>query len=723
MLSVPRSDDVLDGLPPNVRAELEGLLTRLSGEQRAALAQLQGRPARANALLHVLAGGKSDEAFFALATGANIDLLVAARRHAGENDLAELVPVAQKLARAAAARWLHAQATRVESAGTETATLCDQIDRVALTLGRLEIQLLAQQLAAEHDRSPRRLLAVARAAARTLQVQLARAALNRARDDSPNPSADLAESFSAASRLVRAAQQVAELRGTPLDAARRLSLARAMLTLSRARDARTVLVPVRSQARSHLGLASALALAISGDGACPGLPPPTSHALLCATAWTLDSAHVEATALLEQAWESGQSRDREGAEVYLGLTRVVPWLHHTALRSQDTQPASGEYDARIGSLRDAAREATSVSAAFDGLVLFVDALAAGAQGTVNRTAGERMRLDDQARQQLVQRAYELAGRTPHDQYTQAGVLAVSALVMQEQDVLKLIEQLPELQLAQHHRLARATLRLWAAIGRQRHAVAERARAELAALLPELENQVLERSELILMMAEADAAITQQPNAYRILLQVATRLTTDDVPPSLRLRAGIDRAGALSRQGRTNQAVQSLERVVATISPPPGDSAGQDLLTLAQDYLLVLRGRSAPRVKRAAYADKLARANASEATQSATASIRLWRRIWQMEFARQAKVQQCGESKACIAQATQRARLTAAQIDQRVGREVGLILRGGVLSAGTVGATFNFSLGSGLQPIVRVQPRLLAVEFPRSELVRSEQDGG
>ena len=183
------------------------------------------------------------------------------------------------------------------------------------------------------------------------------------------------------------------------------------------------------------------------------------------------------------------------------------------------------------------------------------------------------------------------------------------------------------------------------------------------------------------------------------------------------------AGALSRQGRTNQAVQSLERVVATISPPPGDSAGQDLLTLAQDYLLVLRGRSAPRVKRAAYADKLARANASEATQSATASIRLWRRIWQMEFARQAKVQQCGESKACIAQATQRARLTAAQIDQRVGREVGLILRGGVLSAGTVGATFNFSLGSGLQPIVRVQPRLLAVEFPRSELVRSEQDGG
>ena len=168
---------------------------------------------------------------------------------------------------------------------------------------------------------------------------------------------------------------------------------------------------------------------------------------------------------------------------------------------------------------------------------------------------------------------------------------------------------------------------------------------------------------------------------------------------------------MARTGRSEAAAQLLQRVVSDVSPPAGASTERDLLVVAKSYLFIIRARTTKGEERAEYLEKLAKVGQDASGVSVPASVELWRQMWQKEFAYHLRVEQCGPLKACVAQAKRRRAFTDEEIDARVGAESGLIMRSGVLSAGTVQATFNFSGESGLQAVVSVQPRLLAVEFP------------
>ena len=155
-------------------------------------------------------------------------------------------------------------------------------------------------------------------------------------------------------------------------------------------------------------------------------------------------------------------------------------------------------------------------------------------------------------------------------------------------------------------------------------------------------------------------------------------------------------------------------VVAYLLEAGADPRGPDRTTplhlVAKSFLFIIRARLSQGEERAEYVDKLAEAGA-EAGAGVPASIELWRQMWQKQLAYQARVVQCGPLKACVAQAAKQRTLSDREIDERVGAQSGLIMRSGILSAGTVQATFNFSGESGLEPVVSVEPRLLAVEFP------------
>jgi hypothetical protein len=581
---------------------------------------------------------------------------------------------------------------------------------VALALDRTDLALLARQAAADLEPSRGRLLAVAAMAARRLDVDEARRALRAAQTVAASGATQANPSVSVehATALVAAAERVAQApersTGPVL-----LALARDLLELGRYEQARKVLGPAMGQARSHLGLAGALALADLDGDTCPGIRSATGNPLLCALAWERSDTARRALALVTDAWAAGQGRDARGVETYLGLAHVVPWIYGTVRQSAGSSSAPEAFGLRLQALQSAAGAAVEVSGEFEGLALFMDTLTAGFDAATQQQPGQRVRLPAKVADELIGRARGLAAKSADNRFTQAAVLELASFLMQERDVLPLLELLPD-ELPAELRQTRALLRLWCAIARQRSALAEAGRAELFQTLPDESEQPLERARLILTMAEADVAIARQPSGYQVLGRIAEKLTTPDVPPVLRLRAAIDQAGGVGRTNR-ERASELLEQILGDTPPAPPGSAHADLTLVAKTYLFVMRAQMSVGEEREEYEQKLAEVGQEMRAQKATASLLLWHELWQKELNAETRARKCGGRAACLRRVERQRSLSAEEIDRRVGAESGLITRAGVLSAGTVMATFNFSGKSGLRPMVVLEPRLLAVEFP------------
>jgi len=704
--AIPRGDSPLSALGGPVRRELEAFVGKLSEAERAALAKADGPFARERPLLHWAAGGTSDEATYRLATGPRLAQdLTTMRAASGRRDVADLLPALQKVTRVAAARWLHDHAVDLAEPDEVTLALLDRIDGVAESMERWDLVQLARELASRKDAdSADRFAALARARARQLDADGSRNALSRAQSIGAGNEKQAAR-IERASTAVAAAASVAQL-ARASDTASRLSLARAYLDLGRAEDAAQSLAPDRSAATGNLALAAALAEADLGGTLCPGLPSGVGNTLFCATAWTRDPHVASSVKTLEAAWKSGAGRDDRAVESYLAVVHIAPWMYGAATGGDgnSAEALQQKFLERLESMRKAAEEAAAQSPHFRGAVLFADTIGVGFRAATSKGA----RLDSKDRKDLQNRAAALAEQRPNDALAQAGVLAVAALSFRDDDVEPLLAKLPA-KVASANFLACQVMRLWVAASKQKADLARSASGEIAALLPELASDELERARLVLLLAESSVALEGNERSHQVLEQVSKPLTGEEVPLELRLRAAIDYAGMRSRAGEPNQGADLLERVVTNASVTQSDEKSLGLI--AGSYLYVLRARAASKpAERADYRDKLAAMEHEPIGQNMPDATRLWRALWLKQLDFLVDADRCQKRRPCLEKARRKLGDPGAVPDVFAGTEVAKLVRRGVLPGGSLSLTFAFG-NSGLEALVTVTPALLAVESP------------
>jgi hypothetical protein len=690
---------LLDGLSKAARADLDQLLEALSEDERKQLAAASGPWPKLRPLLHLAAGGSSADALYELASSGRAgDELVMARQQAGGTSFGDLVASAGAVVERAARRWL-----RDRAAETATPSVCDQIDRAAAVLDRVALRRRARELAAELEPTSARHAAVATAAAWELDLEAARRAMASARSaasqDSDRMRLSAVENALAAAALSQAA------RGKTLRSTEALAAARANLRLGRRADAKRLIAPHARLEPSHLGVASVRMMAETPNIICPGLPTGAASPRLCALSWSEDRRVRDGLMRIERAWSSGGGRDEEAIGSYLGLAHFVPWVYGTYLAGSGLAGGSAAFSERIERVRGPLRAAVGVSSAFEGIVLFVDTLAALFEAGARRKPGERVHLSEKVQNELMQRAGQLAKTLPDHRYSQAGILAVATAMTQERDVAPIIALLPP-RVDHSYAVPREVLRLWTAVASRDLQRLEQASGALAQLLSATPS-ALDSARLVLLMAEARAAALGTQHEHDVLAKIGAQLMSEDLPTELRLRSALDRAGALARSGNQTQAEATLERVLTNLSVTPGSSEA-DLSSTARAYLLVLRARVARGDQRSEFRRKLAELDAG--IPGLPASLLAWRDLWLDEIDRLEAGEKCGATKACRARAA-KSRLDERALVTRVGPISAQVMRAGVLAAGSMHLSFAFSVEDGLSPIVVFEPRLLAVELP------------
>jgi hypothetical protein len=703
LLELENTPDVAGGLGPALQKLANQLVASLSADQRKQLAGEAG--AQARPLLHLLAGGSSPNALVALgSTRAGSDEVLALRP--SRRPQADMIAAVAEVSRRAARQFLRARAVDLGGSAPVDRGLILAIDQTARTLGRNDLRRLARSLLTEVDPKPDHFLYLASAAAWELDVEGAVAALARAgtsgeieeRANSVRRSIDHA-------RLARAAEKTAPAPDALAKTARALSF------LGRHARAKKLLAPYRAHAEKDLELAAAMATAEVEASVCPGIPDGIGNELMCAAAWTHDPRPKRAIALLEMAWKSGGGRTEVGVETYLGLAHVIPWTFATITQEAGdaTELAKG-FRERLAVLSTGSKEAAKVAPRFRGVVLFVDVLSSAFEASVNKKPGARTALDTKLQRELIERAEALIQEQPKERLAQAALLAVAASLAQERDILALVEKLPD-EVDRRNRLAREVLRIWYAVGRKQPELAKDAINNIAGLMPETDAQALERARLVLLVAEASAAISGEASDQQVLERVTRNLIGPGVPNELRLRAALDRAGALSRLGKASDAAEMLSQVLLNTPPQQPGSTEADLLLVCKTYLLAIRGRASAGAERKEYAERLEEMRELPELRGAPASVRLFHTMWQREIAALQIAETCKAGTICAARADAKRKVTRKEVDDSIGVQSGNLLRAGVLPAGTLSLSFNYSGSEGLEPVVRLDPRLISAEIP------------
>jgi hypothetical protein len=371
---------------------------------------------------------------------------------------------------------------------------------------------------------------------------------------------------------------------------------------------------------------------------------------------------------------------------------VVPWIFSLLGSEGRANDAGARFASRLGSLASSLAEAAREFPSFQGLLLFVDTLNAGFQAATARAPEERVTLPPAIADRLWQRASELGSRDGSRPTSQAAVLGVAAMLMQDRDPSALVERIPQPVAPQYAR-THALLRLWSAVAHHRPDSAETARAELVGNLPPEGD--LGRSQTVLLLAETDALLRGRTADYAVLGRVSGQLLGDGVPGGLRLEAAIDHAGSQARKAEHGAAVAALTRALAGAAEAKTDG---DLVAVARAYLALLRARSAhgpDRAERLAEFEQAARPGPG----SLPAGARLWHDLWRTELGRERPGGRL------------RAAPSEAERIRRVGAEAARVLAAGALPLGAVEGNLSYSLERGLWPVLNIEMRLLAVEIP------------
>ena len=697
--AIPRPLPVLAALPDGARQRLQARLAGLDAERKLSIHADDSPLVETLPLLHLASGGNSPRALYALATSPAGDqelaglLSVEGGAQASSPDVLR-VAVVRDLARRAAFDFLRDRAADVAQTGKGTALVSRLVARVALTVGRRDLTLLARELLATSEPNSDNRLEFAAELARSGLVTEATRIVN----DSKHP---LREGAAASIEPLLA---VARLATTPPGAALepRLKAARAWLRLGRPDEARALLEPQRDLANTRLDVASALAEATIDNPSCPELPPDVGSAPLCAVAFRASEQVKVARAWLASAWQSGAGRDDEAVEVYAALAHVIPWVHETA-----TELTLGTLDAEQGTARVAALSQTIAEIAkstprLSGLVLFLETVPRGRA----RASGS---LSDADAKALTARALSLAS-SDDSRFAQAGVLAVAAALAHQQDIGPLLDALPAQTTAPSLGVARTALEVWAAASSGSPERMAAARAELAAIMAHGLGSSLERSRLVLSVTEADALLDSSERAYQLLSRVSGQLLNDNIPPELAFRAVLDASGALAHGQRFEQADRLLQGAANAQLPPDLENA-RDLLQLIRGYHALLAAHGAPLTQVNDLRADLARLGA-DAHSDAT---RVWFELWKRELEAAQRDVECGKRKLPrCPEAEALRRKTYLGFDAQLGAPGNAVLLRGALPSGSFEAGFRFSVESGLEALVSFDPNFLAIGLPKRD---------
>lgn len=551
---IERPPPVLDVLSRSVHTLLEARLAALTPEQRE---QLAGPELGASMpLLHLKSGGSSGQALFTLATSpAAVDEVPAAFELFGQvsdEDRLRLVKQAHDLAQRAALHFLRDRVLDVSSARAQALpSLLAAIERAAVAAERPDVARLALETWAASGASADVMTRLGAACAFDRDEACLKQALLAVPEDSAG--------YARLDELQKALASRDD--GDPV------VKAWSLLQLGRYADARVALAPVEAQAKTNLRVAAALAVVVADGTACPGLQPGVGTPWLCADAVRARPGLAAALADLEAAWKSGGGRDAASIEAYIGLAHVVPWITELSI-AEDVASLERNFGQRYEALSRVLAELPSEKP----LSVFCSALAAGVGVGLHAPHGERLRIDAGRRQELWFAALGVEAAAPR--------LAVGSLLAAEQSVLPILpESAPGSLLA-----PRAGLLAWEAASSGEPAVFESAKSALAEQLSAAPKGGSESAAALLLLAELDAVVAPGERSHRALVQVASQLIGEPLPPELALRAVLDAAGALERLGRTADALGVLAKA-AEIDSLPGPAG--DLLTLIRAEKLVL----------------------------------------------------------------------------------------------------------------------------------------
>ncbi len=703
--SIPRPEPVLDALPLAAQKRLQTRLAGLDAERKLSVHADDSALVETLPLLHLVSGGASPRALYALATTstgseevAGLGLETELPGPVAKEDVR--VSVVRELARRAALNFLRDRAADVAAPGKGTALVCRLVARASVAVGRRDIALLAHELLLEAEPSTDTRLEFARELAKDGQAERASQVLGEAAADKRNPASPGARA--AIQQLIEGARTANAPAAPAADVSARLGRARAWLRLGRVSAAHQVLASDAEAAKGRLDLAATLAETMVESPSCPDLPLEVGNADICALAFGSNQQLVAARTLLEQAWSSGVGRDDASIEVYVALELVLPWLHRTTRELLHGTLNPTESAAGVGELRAKIAEMSGAAPWLAGLSLFLETVRSGAA-----PGASALRTDAEA-QGLAKRALTLAA-TDSSRFAQAGVLAVAATLSHQQDVSALIDSLPLEQMTPALRVPRVALEAWVAATSEARPRMEAARAELAAIMASSQGTSLERARLVLTVSEADALFDSSQRAYQLLSRVSGQLLSDNIPPDLALRAVLDAAGALSHGERFDQA-QKILSGAAGAELPPNLQRAADLLLLIRGYKLVLTMRGAtPDALPAARKDLAALAAGVKGEAAA-----VWFELWLRELDALQHDTACAKKKQRppCKDAEALRRDARVGLDARLGAEASFVLLRGALASGSFDAGFRFSVEYGLEPLVSFDPSFLAIGLPR-----------
>ena len=702
--AIPRPEPVLSALPLAAQQRLKERLAGLDAERRLAVHSEDSPLLESLPLLHLMSGGSSPRALYALTTTSAgteelAGLLGVEPSIAGASPDAARVALVGELTQRAALDFLRDRAVDVAQPSKGSALACRLVARAALSIGRSDLVLLARELLLSVEPNSENRLEFARELARAGEVSRAEQAFAEAQAEKRHPASP--GSLADARRLIDASRAANSKPAGPPSTASNLARARAWLYLGRVAEARALLEGEAASARARLDVAAATAEAWIGIPACPGLPLDVGTPQLCAAAFRESERVLAARALLAAAWQSGLGRDDEAVEVYTALEYVIPWMQETATDISRGALSAEESTARVATLHAKLAEIAGVAPRMAGLALFLQTVHSGPS---QRVAGLRSKEDAAA---LSARALVLAS-TDSSRFAQAGVLAVAAALSHQSDISLLLDLWPPEETDPSLRVARAALEVWVAVSLSNRERMSNARGELAAIMSEGQGSSIERARLVLTVSEADALLDPTERSYQLLSRVSGQLLNENIPPDLALRAVLDASGALAHGGRLEQADKILNGAVHADLPPDLERAG-DLLQLIRGYQLVLAAHGAPATSLPRIQGEL-KALAVEPRAPATT---VWFELWARELDALAHDATCAKKKQAPCREADKLRHEARSgLDQRLGGMAGAILAHGALPSGSFDAGFRFTIERGLEPLIIFDPNFLAVGLPR-----------
>ena len=697
--SIPRPAPVWAALPEGAQQRLQARLAGLDAERKQSVHADDSPLVETLPLLHLASGGRSPRALYALATtpAASQELAgllsVEGTPQASSAD-AERVAVVREIARRAAFDFLRDRAADVVQTGKGTALVCRLVARVALTVGRRDLTLLAREVLATSEPNSDNRLDFAAELARSGQVAEASRVVTDAKHPLREGAAESIEPLLAVARL-------ATTTPVPSSLDERLKVARAWLRLGRADQAGALLEPYSHLAKTRLDLASALAQSSIENPSCPQLPPDVGSAPLCAVAFRTSERVKAARLWLDAAWQSGAGRDDEAIEVYVALAQVIPWVHETSAELSRAALSADQAQARVAALSQKVAEIAAVAPKLSGLVLFLE--------TVPRGEAHTAAHSDADAKALTARALSLAS-SDTSRFAQAGVLAVAAALSHQQDISPLLDAVPAQGTVPSLGVARTALEVWAAASTGSEERMAAARAQLAAVMTRGLGTSLERSRLVLSVTEADALLDSTDRSYQLLSRVSGQLLNENIPPELAFRAVLDASGALAHGQRFEQADRLLQGAVKADIPPDLERAGE-LLHLIRGYHSLLAAHGTPAAHSSELQADLARL-AAEPRSEATA---VWFELWKRELEAAQRDADCAKRKLTpCREAEALRRRSYSGFETRLGAPGNAVLRRGALPSSSFEAGFRFTIESGLEALIGFDPNFLALGLPKRQ---------